>query len=176
MEDIESIQEKEEETVKNQLINKETIKKYIEASFNGSENFFSPMKADRSCDQRRKNLYVEEVCNDQPKIMKKIHSVKQGSIFSRSFHIKSLDSEFSDDIEYNEKFKIIDKVIDYVDEDLRKYSPPQSKRFQDLIKESSFCSRLSNFSNDHKTTNDDNRKKLNKSSSRISIKQAPKDI
>ena len=57
--------------------------------------------------------YVEKICNNKQKIMKKIHKVSYGDIFSREFKTSTIDHRL-DDLEIDEKLMIIDNVIDYL--------------------------------------------------------------
>ena len=61
--------------------------------------------------------------------MQKIHKINYSDYFSRGFKTSAIDSRMSD-LEINEKLMIIDKVIDYIHEDLGKLSPPSTKRFE----------------------------------------------
>jgi len=58
--------------------------------------------------------------------MKKIHKVSYGHIFSRQFTTKAIDKRL-DDLEIEEKLMIIDKVIDYLQENFRELSPSRPR-------------------------------------------------
>jgi len=71
--------------------------------------------------------YVEKICLNRPKIMKKIHAVNYGRIFSNDFKTNSIDKRLQD-LEIDEKLMIIDKVIDYLlQENFSELSPPRKR-------------------------------------------------
>ena len=85
--------------------------------------------------------------------MQKIHKISYGDYFTRGFKTSTIDSRMSD-LELNEKLMIIDKVIDYIHEDLGKLSPPSTRRL-----ESPFKSKNNKSRNDSKDLTDDKQSK-----------------
>jgi hypothetical protein len=74
----------------------------------------------------RTAAYVEKICNNKSKIMKKIHKVSYSEIFSREFKTTKIDQRL-DDLEIDEKLMIIDNVIDYLQENFRELAPPKKR-------------------------------------------------
>ena len=77
--------ESEKDEFKNQLINSETITKFIESSFNGNVLYLGPLDEQRAFNHWKTQEYVEDLCMNKKKIMGKIHHVSYGDYFSRKF-------------------------------------------------------------------------------------------
>ena len=69
---------------------------------------------------------MEKICSNRPKIMKKIHRVSYGDLFSRDFQTSKLDHRL-EDLELDEKLMIIDNVIDYLQENFKELSPSKKR-------------------------------------------------
>lgn len=102
----------------NELFNRDTVSKFIESSFNGNVLYLDPLDEKRAMDHFKTSQYVEKICTDRSKIMQKIHKVGYGSIFSRDFKVNAIDKRLGD-LEIDEKLMIVDKVIDYLQENFR---------------------------------------------------------
>ena len=59
--------------------------------------------------------------------MSKIHKVGYGSIFSRDFKVNAIDKRLND-LEIDEKLMVVDKVIDYLQENFRELSISNRKK------------------------------------------------
>ena len=99
-------------------MNRETIQKFIESSFNGNILYLVALDEKRAMDHFRTSQFVERICGNRPKIMKKIHKVSYSDIFARQFQTQTIDRRLQD-LEIEEKLMIIDKVIDYLQENFR---------------------------------------------------------
>lgn len=56
-------------------------------------------------------FYIDEVCSDKQKILRKLRKIKYNDFFSGNFTVNRIDSKFKD-LENSEKVKVIDNVID----------------------------------------------------------------
>jgi hypothetical protein len=77
-------------------------------------------------------FYVDEVCSDKPKIMKKLRKIKYAEYFGSNFNVTRIDSQFKD-LQNQEKMKVIDNVIDFLFQDLK--SLKHKKRLDPTSKE-----------------------------------------
>ena len=69
----------------NELFNNETVSKFIESSFNGNVLHLGPLDEERA-EQRWKTIqFVEGICNNKPRIMRKLHRVSYDKMFGSSF-------------------------------------------------------------------------------------------
>jgi len=79
-------------------------------------------------------FYVDEVCSDKQKIMKKLRKIKYADYFTQDFSVQKIDAQFRD-LANQEKVKVIDNVIDFLFQDLRALSKRKRPPEQDLSKE-----------------------------------------
>jgi len=110
----------------NELFNNETVEKFIESSFNGNVLYLDPLDEKRAMEHFRTSQYVDKICTDKSKIMSRIHKVGYGSIFSSNFKVNTIDKRLQD-LEIDEKLMIIDRVIDYLQENFRDLSTEMPK-------------------------------------------------
>jgi hypothetical protein len=78
---------------------------FIESSFKTRGT--TPLKNSRW----KTAFYIDEVCSDKQKILRKLRKIKYNDFFSGNFAIQRIDSQFKD-LENKEKVKVIDNVID----------------------------------------------------------------
>jgi hypothetical protein len=56
-------------------------------------------------------FYVDEVCSDKQRIMRKLRKIKYNDFFGNDFKLEKIDSQFTD-LQNKDKAKVIDNVID----------------------------------------------------------------
>ena len=56
-------------------------------------------------------LYVDEICNNKDKILRKLRKIGYNQYFGNNFQVNRIDENFKD-LEIKEKAKIIGNVID----------------------------------------------------------------
>ena len=64
---------------------------------------------------------------NRPKLMRKIHKVNYGKIFSSEFKTNSIDKRL-EDLELDEKLTILDNVIDYLHVNFKELSPRKPRK------------------------------------------------
>lgn len=111
----------------NDLINSETISKFIESSFNGNVLYLDPLDDKKAMSHYKTSEYVDKLATNKIKMMRKLHKVGYGQIFSRQFSTKKIDHRLQD-LEIEEKLTIIDNVIDYLHQNFRELSPRKTMR------------------------------------------------
>ena len=94
-------------TIQNDLFNDESLSYFIQANFKTRGT--TPMKNSRW----KTAFYVDEVCSDKSKIMKKLRKIKYGEYFGSNFTVQKIDTQFKD-LENQEKVKVMDNVIDFL--------------------------------------------------------------
>ena len=114
----------EKDDYTNELINRETISKFIESSFNGNVLYMDPMDDRKAMSHFKTAEYFEKLASNKPKMMRKLHKVNYGAIFSKQFSTKKIDRRLQN-LELDEKLTIIDNVIDYLHQNFQELSPPQ---------------------------------------------------
>lgn len=58
-------------------------------------------------------FYVDEVCSDKHKIMRKLRKINYNEYFANNFSVTKIDPQFKD-LENKEKVKVIDNVIEFL--------------------------------------------------------------
>ena len=61
-------------------------------------------------------FYVDEICNNKDKILKKLRKIGYNQFFANNFQVSRIDENFKD-LENQEKAKIIGNVIDLLNYD-----------------------------------------------------------
>ena len=77
--------ESERADFKNQLINDQTISKFIESSFNGNILFLGPLDENRAAQHWKTQEYVEDLVSNKRKVMTKLHKLSYGDYFGTNF-------------------------------------------------------------------------------------------
>lgn len=62
----------------NELINSETISKFIESSFNGNVLYLDPLDEKRAMGYFKTAEYVDKLATNKIKMMRKLHKVNYG--------------------------------------------------------------------------------------------------
>ena len=58
-------------------------------------------------------MYINNLVNNKPELMKKLHKVMYSDFFADNFDSKQIDDRF-DEMTVDERLRIVDHIIDYV--------------------------------------------------------------
>lgn len=63
--------------------------------------------------RQESTVYIENLCNNRTEVMRKIHKINYGNLFTNDFDIRQIDGKL-DSLQIDEQLRLLDHVVDYV--------------------------------------------------------------
>lgn len=95
------------------LVDTDTLRKWIECSFNGNVLILKSLPAEQIKQRWNKTAAIDKLVNNKQELMRRLHKVAYSELFDYSFETNKIDSILNQ-LSVEERLRLVDHVLDYV--------------------------------------------------------------